>query len=269
MRLQGIFARSDLLKRFRESRRPFEQISVGPTQVASYERVGWEQISVGRTRVRLQRDRSLPDWVETQTWRVMYMCGFPHLSGDGGARLVRGEGVENQLDVVAYDEDSAIVVECKSSVGGTCNVDVQAELALLNEHRNVVRQILNSGRGREDKLKVGGILVLYDVLFTDADSKRAAEMKLSIFDATAVQYYERLAGLIGPAARFQLFCEVFQGQDVPGLSLKLPAVEFELGGNKAYSFAIRPSDLLKISFVAHRGRGATFKRTSAWLARNV
>lgn len=255
MKLQGIFARSELLKRFRESRSPVEQISVRPAQKASFEAVGWQVISVGKSKVRMQRNRSLAESVELQTWRVMYLCGFPHLSGSDGARLTRAEGVENQLDVVAYDDESAIVVECKSSQMGASNVDVPAELAVLSEHRNVVRQILNSGRERKDKLKVGGILVLYDVPFSDADSRRAADMKLTIVDAHVLQYYERLARLIGPAARFQIFGEVFEGQDVPGLSLKVPAVEFEMGGNKAYSFAIHPADLLKISFVAHRGRG--------------
>lgn len=262
MRLQGILSRSDLLKRFRESRRRVEQVSVRASQVSEFEAAGWQMIRVGKTKVRLQRERPLADFVELQTWRVMYLCGFPHLSGDGGARLIRGEGVENQLDVAAYDEESAIVVECKSSEGGVRNIDVQAELAVLNEHRNVVRQILNRVHEREDKLKVGGILVLYNVPFTEADRRRAEEMKLTIFDAATLEYYERLAGLIGSAARFQLFGEVFRGQDVPGLSLKLPAVAFELGGNNAYSFAIRPADLLKVSFVAHRGRGAfdTYQR---------
>lgn len=255
MRLQGISARSDLLKRFRESRSPVERTSVRAQQVASFEAVGWQVVKVGRTRVRLQRDRPLAESVEMQTWRVMYMCGFPHLSGDRGAKLVRGEGVENQLDVVAYDEESAVVCECKSSEGGGRNIDVQAELASLNEHLNCVRQILNADRGREDKLKVGGILVLSNVPYTDADRRRAVEMKLTILDGVALQYYERLAGIVGSAARFQLFGEVFEGQNIPGLSLKVPAVEFEMGDSKAYSFAIHPADLLKIAFVAHRGRG--------------
>lgn len=262
MRLEGISARSDLLKRFRQSRRTVEQVSVAATQVPEFQAAGWEVFRAGRTRVRLQRERSLSELVELQTWRVMYQCGFHRLSGDGGAKLIRGERVENQLDVVAYDEESAVVIECKSSEVGATNIDVQAELAVLSEHRNAVRQILNGDRQRGDRLKVGAILVLYDVPFTDADRRRAEEMKITLFDTQMVEYYDRLAGFIGSSARYQLLGEVFRGQDVSGLSLKLPAVAFDLGSSKAYCFAIRPADLLKVSFVAHRGRGAfgTYQR---------
>lgn len=255
MRLEGISARSELQKKFRQSRGRVEHVSVRHSQVAEFEAVGWEVTAMRKTRARLQRERPLADFVELLTWRVMYLCGFPHLSGDGGAKLIRGEGVENQLDVVAYDEESAVVVECKSSERGVCNIDVQAELNTLNEHLKSVREILNRDSERDDRLKVGGILVLYNVPYTPADSSRAKEMKLTIFDKPMLEYYERLAGIIGSAARYQLFGEVLEGQSVPGLSLKLPAVAFALGDSRVYSFAIRPADLLKVSFVAHRGRG--------------
>ena len=135
------------------------------------------------------------------------------------------------------------------------SIDVQAELALLNEKRNKVREILNIDR-RDRKLKVAGVLVLYNVRFSDADKRRADEMNLVILDSSILQYYERLASVIGSSARFQLFGELFRGQDIPTLTLKIPAVEFKMGESKAYSFAMSPSDLLKISFVAHRGRGS-------------
>ncbi len=101
MKLEGVLSRTELRRRFRESKRRVEQISVRPAQVSSFEEAGWEVIRAGKTRVRLQRKRSLAESVELQTWQVMYLCGFPHLSGDGGAKLIRGEGVENQLDAVA------------------------------------------------------------------------------------------------------------------------------------------------------------------------
>jgi DNA sulfur modification protein DndB len=262
MRLEGITPRADLLRLFRESGRAIEQVSVRPTEVAAHEAAGWHVITVGKSRTRVQRERPLPDAVELQAWRLMYLCGFAHLSRAGGAKLIRGEGVENQLDVVAHDDESALVLECKSSELGSCNIDVAAELAVLNEHRRCVREILNSQRARDEKLKVGAILVLFDVPFSEADRKRAAEMGLTIFDGQILNYYERLASVIGSAARYQLFGEVFQGQDIPSLLLRIPAVEFEMGGSKAYTFAIRPSELLKISFVAHRGRGSleTYQR---------
>ncbi len=254
MKIKGIYPRTDQLARLRDSRRSIEQISIRPSLVDKYIDAGWKVIAFGRSKVRMQRERSSIDTVKLQSWRVMYLCGFPHISGEQGAQYTTSAS-ENYLDIIAYDDDSVILVECRTSENRTSSLNIQAELIKLGAHRDSVRKILNTDRSKENKLKVGGILVLYDIPITEADKKRAAEMKLTIFDATTLQYYERLAGVIGTAARYQLFGEVFQGQDISSLTLRLPAVEFEMGGNKAYSFAIHPEDLLKISFVAHRGKG--------------
>lgn len=189
MRIDGIRNRSELAGYYRDARAEVERISVRPSQVAPYEAQGWETAEVLATKVRMKRPRTLDTLVELQAWRVLYLCGFPHLSGAGGAVLVRGEDVKNQLDAVAYDENAGVVVECKSSVGGASNVDVQAALAVLNDNRAKVREVLNLARARGDKLKVGGILVLYNVPFTDADKRRAAELKLTILDSSVLSYY--------------------------------------------------------------------------------
>lgn len=74
MRLEGIWARSELQKRLRQSRRDVEQVSVPTSKAPTLEDAGWEMISASKTRVRFQRDLSLAEIVELQTWRVMYQC---------------------------------------------------------------------------------------------------------------------------------------------------------------------------------------------------
>ncbi|NLI00619.1 MAG: DGQHR domain-containing protein [Chthonomonadales bacterium] len=213
---------------------------------------------MGSTSARLRRSKSTGVWLEDRVWCLLWEMGFARMSGHGGARLESNGGnasYYDQLDVVAIDEDAALVIECKASDGAGAHADIQETLVQVDLHRKQVRECLRAEDGRNAARKVGAILVLWQIRVSDADRQRAKELRIVLLDAAGLEYYERLQAHTREAARYQLLGEVFEGQSIDGLKLCLPAVEVRFGKQRAYVFAARPEHLLKIAYVAHKSRG--------------
>lgn len=253
MKLEGLFKREDLRGLLRAVSQERDRISVPIRQHAQYLDSGWTVLKLGKHKAQLERERSLDKQLELLVWKILFDMGFPFISGEEGVILRQDEEIHNQVDVVAHDDESVVVVECKASASNR-RLDVPSEIAKLIQKRNGIREGLNKSTDRDCKLKVGAILALRNVSITEHDLKLATGEKILVLDYEAIEYFARLARLIGSASRFQLLGELFQGQEIEGLRLKLPAVEAKMGEHTVYTFAITPEDLLKITYVAHRAR---------------
>lgn len=253
MKIENVHHRDQLLTEWKRRQINYEQASVPTSSVPKYESEGWIEIKRGKQKTRIKRFKSIPVQVEDRIWTVLYKMGFLHLNGEGGAKLRQNDTVWNQIDALAYDDDTALVIECKSAEQLKSKEDLQKDMALLEQHRNNISQILRTTN--ETKVRVGSILVLFDINLSETEIERAKASRITLIDATALDYYERLVEHTGSASKYQLLGEVFAGQDIDGLKITIPAVEARLGKNTIYTFAITPSHLLKLAYVAHRSRG--------------
>src|SRR5882724_3191087 len=80
---------------------------------------GWIEVKRNRFTTRLKRRKAHHAILEDRVWTLLYRMGFSHLSAQGGSYLLLRsddpKGPNNQIDVVALDDEVAIAVECKSS----------------------------------------------------------------------------------------------------------------------------------------------------------
>ncbi len=80
---------------------------------------GWLVHKRGKTSTRLRKPKTHDRQFEDRVWTLMYRMGFGYLSDKGGAFLLVNandpQGPDNQIDVVALDDDVAFAIECKSS----------------------------------------------------------------------------------------------------------------------------------------------------------
>jgi DGQHR domain-containing protein len=90
---------------------------------------------------------------------------------------------------------------------------------------------------------------------SDNDRERAAQQQIALFDQDDLSYYETLTHHLGPAARYQFLSDLLPGKQIPGLTIRVPAVRTKMGGYYCYSFAISPEKLLKVAYVSHRAKG--------------
>lgn len=255
MKIENIQPRENLVAEARRRQSAFEHSSVPTPQVYNLAAQGWVvDGKIGKFRTKIKRAKSLASHVEDRTWTILYKMGFPSLCNDGGAKIWQNDSVWNQLDCFAQDEEAAIIVECKSAAEIKSKDNLPKEIFQLDAHRRNVAQALRE-ENPQRRLRVGAILVLYDIEPSDADIERANSSNVVLLDAAALEYYEKLVEHTGQAARYQLLSEVFSNMEINNLKIIIPAVEAKFGKSVAYTFAITPEHLLKLSYVAHRNRG--------------
>ena len=220
---------------------------------------GWIAHKRSKTTTRVRRGKAHDKHFEDRVWTLLYRMGFQYLSAQGGAFLLvnpnEPKGPDNQIDVVAIDDEVAFAIECKSSENPRRFADFSKDLAkhvgLRERFTRAVREQIPSANKRPSIFSIWS----RNISPSENDEKRAAADNVSLLDENDLEYYEQLVGQVGTAARFQFLADLLGGRAVPGLELMVPAIRSKVGGVLAYSFSVSPEYLLKIAFVSHRAKG--------------
>jgi len=185
--------------------------------------------------------------------------GFTHLSAQGGAHLLltagEPEGPDNQIDVVAVDDEVAFAIECKSAEAPRKFNDFSKDLAKHATLRQRFGHAIRSQVPGQSKRPTIFAFWTSNIIITDNDQSRAEAANVSLLDQKDLEYYEILVDQIGTAARFQFLADILEGRAVSGLEIVVPAIKSKLAKITAYTFSVPPDYLLKIAFVSHRARG--------------
>ena len=228
-------------------------------EVENLEQEGWEIQRLNKASVRMFRKKAKSELLESRVWRVMFKMGFAHLSGERGATVVlKGSDPEtttNQIDVIAVDDEVAIAVKCKSYQSLRKDPQVSDKLAKHAQIRKPFADAIHSEYPPPTRRRVAMIMVVWDLVIQDTDRQRAEQDNILLLDEEDMEYYEALVNHLGPAAKYQFLSEVFRGQTIKGLTIKIPAWEAKMGSRRCYTFSMRPEYLLKIAYVAHRAKG--------------
>jgi DNA sulfur modification protein DndB len=222
-------------------------------------RKGWMVRKRSKTTTRLGKAKTHDKHFEDRVWSLLYRMGFQYLSAQGGAFLLvnpnEPKGPDNQIDVVAIDDEVAFAMECKSSESPRRFADFSKDLAkhvgLRERFTRAVREQFPSPNKRPSIFAIW----CRNIGPSENDEKRAIAENVSLLDEKDLEYYEQLIGQVGTAARFQFLADLLGGRVVPGLELTVPAIRSKVGGGVAYSFSVSPEYLLKIAFVSHRAKG--------------
>jgi DGQHR domain-containing protein len=243
----------------RAKSRNYETKTVHPNLVSEYTEKGWTVTKEQLRSVKLTRKKTHSDYLEDRVWSLLYRMGFTHLSGERGAKLLLNpkepDGPKQQIDVVGFDEDVALAVECKSAETYGKRPQFQEELGKIALIRERFSNTINTQYTAEHKREVVLAMFLSNISLSDNDLEKARQAKVVIFDDQDLKYYESLVSQLGPAAKYQFFSDMLPNKEVPGLRIRVPAVRTKMGGTNCYSFCISPEYLLKISFVSHRAKG--------------
>lgn len=239
--------------RRRKSR--FEFKTAHHADVESEEQAGWEVQKVNKTSTRLKRPKSHAQYLEDRAWSLFYSMGYPILNGDNfNIHFERedGSGGRKQIDVYAEDNETVLVVECKSRESRgrrSLQKDVHETMAL----QRYFRKSINARFKDRPRPKIVWVYVTNNIIWSAPDLDRAVSADIRIVTENELQYYETFIKHMGPAGRYQILGEFLREQKVPGLGdNRLPAIRGKLGGDTFFSFVTTPRNLLKISFVNHQ-----------------
>lgn len=185
----------------------------------------------------------------------MYRMGFTHLSPEEGALLDLPASGSFTYQLLATDDEVVIGIVSRTAEKYGKRPQFSAELDELAATRQSFSRAVTDQLGQEPKRHVVLCVFTEKIAVGEDERARARNLNVPVFDERDLAYYETLISHLGPAARYQFLADLLPGKDVPGLSIRLPAVRTKMGGANCYTFSISPEYLLKIAFVSHRSKG--------------
>ncbi|MEM8987293.1 MAG: DGQHR domain-containing protein [Pseudomonadota bacterium] len=247
--------KSEIESARRARRSKYDYVSVHPADVEQYLSEGWEIQREGKSKTRLKRIKRHDILFEDRLWVLCSNMGYHTLNGASfKAEFERDSGTKGkkQIDVYAEDDETVLIVECKSKQSRgrrTLQKDIQETKSL----QSYIRKTVHARFPGKAKPKIIWVYATENILWSEADIERAEDANINIVTENEVQYYETFIRHMGPAGRYQILGEFLRGQKVSGLSeVKVPAIRGALGGQTFYSFVATPRNLMKIAFINHQ-----------------
>lgn len=241
-------------KRLSKYEKKTERASISDELVAE----GWElDRELANKKIRVKKLKQHDELFENRVWELLYKMGFSTMNKDRQFRMRYGQtdGNEQQIDVFAMDDETALVVECKSAVEPGTGSNFKKQIEAIISYRDPIRNFIRNKVGRKQKVKF--IFATENYVLNLQDRNRLREGGIAHFDENTIEYYEGLSSHLGSAAKYQLLGSLFAGVKIENMPTTVPAIRGNMGGHLYYSFAIEPSRLLKIGYVLHRNDANT------------
>ena len=206
--------------------------------------------------VKLAKDKPEDEVFEDEVWGLLSRLGYRYLSANRQIKLRynKEDGASQQLDVLAVDDECALIVECKCASGPVAKVgNFKTEIESIGGKKAGLHREIKSRFGKPD-LKIAYLLATKNYTMRQTDIERLQSFNIIHFNEVDLKYYEELVGHIGIAARYQFEADIFSNQTIPEIDGRVYAVEGSMGGIPYYTFLIEPEKLLKLGYVLHRSK---------------
>jgi DNA sulfur modification protein DndB len=254
-----LITEKDISKEQRIRKKAFVNKTIPNKNVAEYDELienGWGLEKEFKTSKRLKKNKSHDVLFEDKVWALFASLGFRLLNKDRKLELSYDKSnnkLTQQIDVFAKDDETIIIVECKSTKEENKRGDFKKELEAYKSKIGGLRTTINQ-LFPDQKLKFKFILATENYSISEPDLGRLNNINGVHFDDEVIDYYVNMQKQIGLASRYQLLGSLFGGQEIPELDNKIPAIKGKMGGHTYYSFSIEPEKLLKVGYVLHRNK---------------
>ncbi len=218
---------------------------------------GWEEYTPPlRTKTKLRKPKRHDKKFEDDIWCQLYELGFRHLNFDENFKLPYGKSTEEkkQIDVIAIDDESIILVECKSSERPKKAPSFKTEFEGLRRRLAGFAKSLEQVFGKERKIKYVFATRNLRMDSEGNDIQRLLEEKAFPYNDNTYEYINSLIKHYKDAARYQFLALLYKGQAITKNKIEVPAIEGKMGRKTYYMFSIEPHLLLKMGFILHRTR---------------
>lgn len=217
---------------------------------------GWELDKEFKTKYKLKKEKPHDVMFEDKVWSLFASLGFNYLNKNRCFEIPYEKDKLNltqQIDVFAMDDETLLIVECKSTTEknkrGDFKTDLEAYKTKIGGIKNTISAFFP-----DKKLKFKFIFATENYAVSDNDLDRLEILNGIHFDDEVINYYLNMVKQIGLAARYQLLGSLFHDVEIPEMDNRIPAITGKMGGYSYYSFSIEPEKLLKIGYVLHRNK---------------
>jgi DNA sulfur modification protein DndB len=242
-------------KLIKEKRNNYYFESIKPQFRDVYINDGWEIEREFNSSLKMKRLKSNDLAFEDEVWSLFALMGYTFLNKDRNFNLPYSKenlSLTKQIDVFAKDNETVIIVECKSSETnkrGDFKKEIESYQGIMDGLRKSIQSLFPS-----EKLKFKFILATKNLSISDEDMGRLSNIQGLHLTQENIDYFYDLHSQLGLASKYQFLGSVFDGQEIPGMDNKVPAVRGKMGGHTYYSFSIEPEKLLRIGYVLHRNK---------------
>ena len=239
---------------YRRRNATVDRQKVRHSDVDEFVEQGWIRSKKLKRDTWLERPKKHQNALEDKFWCLLFRMGYRELNSKNFRIPFKRNGGSvdsKQIDVFARDEETVLVVECKSSKTRKRRTlqNAIAETGLL---KGKMARAIRNYYGQDFKPKIVWIYVTRNIIWSELDVERARSQRIIILTEAEMDYYDSYIRHVGPAGRYQVLAELLRGQSNPAMrDIRVPAVKGKVGGFAYYSFVTTPKVLLKISFVNH------------------
>lgn len=220
----------------------------------SFAENGWLVHKRSQSHLWMKKQKSPEVLLEDRVWCLLYRMGYPRLSGAKFTVELRGSGglEQKRLSVLALDDETAIVVECRArSSRGRRNL--QKDIEEFEAAQKKISSAIRSSSSKSYNPKIVWMFATTNIIWAERDAERAEAANIRIVTENELQYFEAFVSHIGTAGRYQFLAEFLEGQEITNLqNVRVPAVRGRFGAHTYYSFVVNARHLLKIAFVNHQ-----------------
>lgn len=231
----------------------FQTMKIKSSDLFSYIDQGWEKARDYKnpSYVLVKKDLSDDILFSNKIWVLLSSMGFVSMNRDSDFSINFDEKhpeASRHFDVVATDEETVLLVECKYS-SFMVESNFQNELRVFQNQIGGLRAQLQKEFGKK---KVKFIWATQNYILRQLDLETFSKLNIAYFDDSAIQYFSDLVKHLGTASKYQLLGNLFAKQEISNMDNRIPAIQGRMGGYVYYSFSIEPEKLLKIGYVLHR-----------------
>lgn len=244
---------SFLGKLYKSKKSDSQIISLDHNLVDEFIREGWEIYGKPlKTKTRFKKLKSHSRKFEDDVWCQMYELGYRILNVDENLNLYFNNNDKKQIDVLAINEDTAIIIECKSSEKIKKAPSFKDEFELLSLRLDGFKKTLQQIYGRNLKVKYIFATRNIRVDVESEDMKRLLATNSFYYSNNTYKYIDDLLKSYKNVAFYQFLGLLFKNELISKERIEIPAVKGEMGTKTYYMFSIEPELLLKMGFILHR-----------------
>ena len=232
------------------SKRDYEQESIPKTgdYLAKALEDGWVEHRTLKTKRQMRKSKSHDKLWEHTVWSLVASFDFDHLN-DVRTRSFNFNGI-HQVDVFAQGNKMSVCIECKSKeeLG---KKSIRKYILEMQGYRGDAERSIKKAYGTGSS--IAWVIATRNFVIPKEDQKYAAENGIILLNEGQVEYFQELFKRTGNVAKYQLLSYLFEDEYIPSLSTTVPCLKTKLGELDAYFFTVKPSKLLPISYISHRG----------------
>lgn len=254
MAVEGLVSGAELDKVYKERSRAYTIKKIDRDEVDEaklVEKYGRENVIPLKTQFKCLIPKEEWQKFEDEVWCTLYELGFTEMNKDRKCLVTRDEdGVnKNQVDVFARVNNFICVVECKTSEKNKIQLKEKIDKFVsirADSQKAIYDQFKQSS---DDRIEDTWIMATNLTEYEKGTKEHLRNSRIYLIDDW--KYYRRLSKILGHAAKYQFFANIYKNREIKSLSRDVYAIRGKMGSFTYYQFSITPDELMKIAFVPH------------------